>query len=203
MQEGDQLNGTSPSDPPQSSQPRHTIARSVFLIGIPELKTPELVGRYLLLPGPSDYRSLPQRTRAFCQWAISRDDWDYLFKCDDDTYVSISRLVRYPLAADYIGAEWTPRVRYASGGAGYFLSRKAAEVVAERMTQKEGPEDVYVRDVLASQGIPFTQDQRFVAIGNEELRPRADNDLITLHCVPSVPAALFYKTHQECGGGDL
>jgi hypothetical protein len=197
MQEGDKLNGTSPSE---ASQHQHTIARSVFLIGIPELKAPELVGRYLLLPGPSDYPSLPQRTRAFCQWAISRDDWDFLFKCDDDTYVSMSRLVRYPLTADYIGAEWAPGVQYASGGAGYFLSRKAAEVVAEHLTRKEGPEDVYVRDALASQGIPFTQDQRFVALGNENLRPRADNDLITLHGVPSVSADLFYKSHQECAG---
>src|SRR6185295_16188656 len=195
MQEGDKLDGTSPRE---SREHQHTIARSVFLIGIPELEAPELAGRYLLLPGPSDYRSLPQRTRAFCQWAISRDDWDYLFMCDDDTYVSMSRLVRYPLTADYIGSEWTPGVRYASGGAGYFLSRKAAEVVAEHLTQKEGPEDMYVRDALASQGIPFTQDQRFVALGNEELRPRADNDLITLHAVPSVPADLFYKSHQEC-----
>jgi hypothetical protein len=112
----------------------------------------------------------------------------------------MSRLVRYPLTADYIGAEWAPGVQYASGGAGYFLSRKAAEVVAEHLTRKEGPEDVYVRDALASQGIPFTQDQRFVALGNEELRPRADNDLITLHGVPSVPADLFYKSHQECAG---
>ena len=192
MQEGDKWNGTSPRE--------HTIARSVFLIGVPELQAPELAGRYLLLPGPSDYRSLPQRTRAFCQWAISRDDWDYLFKCDDDTYVSIPRLIRYPLTADYIGAEWAPGVRYASGGAGYFLSRKAAEAVARHLTQKEGPEDVYVRDALASQGIPFTKDQRFVALGNEELRPRANNDLITLHAVPTVPADLFYKSHQECTG---
>lgn len=197
MQEGDTLDGTSPSEPPEH---QHTIVRSVFLIGSPGLEEPALAGRYLLLPGPSDYRSLPQRTRAFCQWAISRDDWDYLFKCDDDTYVAMSRLVRYPLTADYIGAEWAPGVRYASGGAGYFLSRKAAEVVALHLTRKEGPEDVYVRDALASQGIPFTQDQRFVALGNEELRPRADNDLITLHGVPSVPADLFYKSHQECTG---
>lgn len=197
MQDGDTLGGTSPCEP---SHHQHTIARSVFLIGSPEIKAPELAGRYLLLPGPSDYSSLPQRVRAFCQWAISRDDWDYLFKCDDDTYVAMSRLVRYPLTADYIGAEWTPGARYASGGAGYFLSRKAAEVVACHLTRKEGPEDVYVRDALASQGIPFTQDQRFVALGNEKLRPRADNDLITLHGVPSVPAGLFYKSHQECTG---
>jgi hypothetical protein len=201
MREGDTLNGTSPGEPPQYLHTiEHTITRSVFLIGSPGLEEPALTGRYLLLPGPSDYRSLPQRTRAFCQWAIAHDDWDYLFKCDDDTYVAMSRLLRYPLTADYIGAEWTPGVGYASGGAGYFLSRKAVEVVAEHLTRKEGPEDVYVRDALASQGIPFTQDQRFVALGNEELRPRADNDLITLHCVPSVPADLFYKSHQECTG---
>ena len=197
MREADTLDGTSPGELPE---PLHTIVRSVFLIGSPGLDAPSLADRYLLLPGPSDYLSLPQRTRAFCQWAIARDDWDYLFKCDDDTYVSISRLIRYPLTADYIGAEWRPGVGYASGGAGYFLSRRAAEVVAEHLTQKEGPEDVYVRDALASQGIPFTRDQRFVALGDEELRPRAGNDLITLHAVPSVPADLFYKSYRECTG---
>jgi len=201
MMEGDKLNGTSPGEPAQALHTiEHTIVRSVFLIGSPGLDAPALAGRNLLLPGPSDYRSLPQRTRAFCQWAIARDDWDYLFKCDDDTYVAISRLVRYPLTADYIGAEWAPGVGFASGGAGYFLSRKAAEVVAEHLTQKEGYEDVCVRDALASQGIPFTQDQRFVALGNEERRPRADNDLITLHAVPTVSAYLFYKSHQDCTG---
>jgi hypothetical protein len=91
MQEGDKLDGTSPGEPPQDQHTiEHTIVRSVFLIGSPGLDEPTLAGRYLLLPGPSDYHSLPQRTRAFCQWAISRDDWDYLFKCDDDTYVSMS-----------------------------------------------------------------------------------------------------------------
>jgi len=39
-----------------------------------------------------------------------------------------------------------------------------------------------------------------VALGNKELRPRADNDLVTLHAVPSVPADLFYKSYQECTG---
>lgn len=173
----------------------HEIVRSVLLIGEPTIPSPRIIGKnYLLLPVPNDYPSLPQRTRAFCQWALGQDDWDYLFKCDDDTYVSMSRLIQYPLTADYIGSEWSPGVGYASGGAGYFLSRRAAQIVAEHMTQQIGDEDVLVRDTLVAHGIPFTQDQRFVAFGNNLHRPRVDNDLITLH---GVQADLFYKSHEE------
>ena len=126
-----------------------------FLLGCPTCKHPEQLGpHHLALPCPDDYPSLPQRTRWFCQWALNLPSpsgrgaggeglarWDYLFKCDDDTYVSIPRLLAYAdsflspntshLSPDYIGAEWKPGVKYASGGAGYFLSRKAAAIVAE------------------------------------------------------------------------
>ena len=56
---------------------------------------------------PSDLRSrldLP----APCS-PVPAAAWDYLFKCDDDTYVSIPRLLAYDTAGrDYIGAEWKP-----------------------------------------------------------------------------------------------
>ena len=117
--------------------------RSVFLLGCPTALQPELVGTHALVcPCPDDYPSLPQRTRWFCRWALAQNDWDYLFKCDDDTYVSITRLSLYDLAGrDYVGAEWKPGVGYGSGGAGYFLSRKAATAVAERLEQPCGAED--------------------------------------------------------------
>lgn len=172
---------------------------ALFLLGCPPLKKPERIGlHFLTLPCPDDYPTLPQRTMWFCRWALERDDWDYLFKCDDDTYVSVPRLADYNQAGrDYLGAEHTPAVRYGSGGAGYFLSRKAAAIVAERLANvPTGAEDDEVGKILRNADMPVWVDARFTPWGNAERRPRRDNDIITLH---GVNAELFLKSHQETG----
>ena len=125
-------------------------------------------------------------------------DWDYLFKCDDDTYVSIPRLLAYDLAGrDYVGAEWQLRVGYGSGGAGYFLSRRAAALIAERLTAATGAEDLLVGQILRAAGIPLHIEPRLVPFGSMEHRPRQGNDLITLH---GVGADAFLAAHAETGG---
>ena len=107
---------------------------AVFLLGCPTAVAPEQIGPHaLVLPCPDDYASLPQRTMWFCRWAtqysVLGTQWDYLFKCDDDTYISIPRLLAFdPAGRDYIGAEWRPGVGYGSGGAGYFLSRRPRQL---------------------------------------------------------------------------
>jgi hypothetical protein len=155
---------------------------AVFLLGEPAVLKPERHGPLLILPCPDAYRTLPQRTWQFVRWALARDDWDYLFKCDDDTYVSASRLAAYdPQGRDYIGAEWRPNAGYGSGGAGYLLSRRAAEIVAGKTLAPLGAEDQLVGMRMRENGIPLTIDPRFVPWGSEERRPRADNDLITAH----------------------
>ena len=178
--------------------------RSVFLLGCPTEAAAEEIGcHHLALPCPDDYASLPQRTRLFCHWATgagSREqgakNWDYLFKCDDDTYVSIPRLLTYDLAGrDYVGAEWRPGVAYGSGGAGYFLSRKAAAIVADRLTMPTGAEDLLVGHVLRAAGIPLSIEPRFVPFGSADRRPARTNDLITCHACP----AAWQLSHAEMG----
>jgi len=93
-------------------------------------------------------------------YAINWDDWQYLFKCDDDTYVAVARLLAYDIAGrDYIGGDWTRGVGFASGGGGYFRSRRAAEVVAENLDEETGPEDALMRDKLRSTGIELCLDR--------------------------------------------
>lgn len=170
--------------------------QAVFLLGCPTLEKPELAGsHYLCLPCADDYPSLPQRTRAFCRWALQQPDWDYLFKCDDDTYVSVPRLAAYdPVGREYVGAEWQLQAGYGSGGAGYFLSRKAAALVAERLNQGSGAEDLLVGQVLRSAGITLTIEPRLVPWGSMQHRPKKNNDLITLH---GVDAETFLAAHAE------
>jgi hypothetical protein len=178
---------------------------SVFLLGCPTAAVPEQIGPHaMVLPCQDDYPSLPQRTMWFCRWAtqysVLSTQYDYLFKCDDDTYISLPRLMAFALAGrDYIGAEWRPGVGYASGGAGYFLSRRAAAIVAERLASyPTGAEDLIVGRVLRAAGIDLSIDPRFVPFGSPDRRPRTDNDLITLHAAPE---ELFLKSHEETGLG--
>ena len=194
---------------------------SVFLLGSSTAARPERVGPHaLVLPCPDDYSSLPQRTMWFCRWALGEEerekggggeggrellapaDWDYLFKCDDDTYISVPRLLAYAASElagrDYVGAEWRPGVGYGSGGAGYFLSRRAAAIVAERLEpHKTGAEDLLVGQVLRSAGVCFSIEPQLVPFGSMEHRPKKDNNLITLH---GVEAGAFLAAHAETGG---
>ena len=204
---------------------------SVFLVGAGADKAidrPTRSGDLLLLPCPNDYATLPQRTRWFCRWALNRGriaarqrlpdralsapgdlpgaDWDYLFKCDSDTYVCLPRLLAYceslvPSAAHcrlpaahYIGAQWRPGVAYGSGGGGYLLSREAAAIVAQKLTHTTGAEDLLVGQVLRQNGIRLTVEPRFVPFGSMERRPKPDNDLITTH---KVGPDVFWHCHKE------
>jgi hypothetical protein len=195
--------------------------RSMFLLGCPTAAKPELIGPHALAcPCLDDYPSLPQRTLWFCRWALSNEcsvpgsdncvlctgysvlapAWDYLFKCDDDTYVSIPRLAAYAenklAGQDYVGAEWRQGAGYGSGGAGYFLSRKAAGIVAERLVQATGPEDLLVGQILRAAGLPLAIEPRLIPFGSMERRPRADNDLLSVH---GVEADAFLASHAETG----
>lgn len=156
-----------------------------FLIGTDTKEPSHVVGDELRLPAPNLYDALPQRTRAWCEWAVGRGGWDWLFKCDDDTYVSVPRLTQMILAippkTDYAGAEWHPGVNYGSGGAGYLLSRKAATLVAKHLTCPIGSEDLEVGRVMRDAGIPLHIDRRLMPFGSIAMRPLPTNDIITAH----------------------
>jgi hypothetical protein len=128
------------------------------------------------------YSHLAPMTHGFCRWALHQPDWDYLFKCDDDTYIHASRLFEYPAKnRDYIGAEWRRGVGYGSGGAGYLLSRRAAEIVARQPVPGRGAEDKWVGNILRNAEVPFSIEPRFIPFGNLDRRPRPNNDVITTH----------------------
>lgn len=154
----------------------------VFLIGGGEGPA-RREGRNLFLPCPDDYRSLPQKVRGFLRWALDCCEFDYVFKCDDDTYIRPDRLLGLETGGrEYIGAEWSPGVNYGSGGGGYLLSRRAAGIVADALpAHPTGAEDLLVGRCLREAGIPFHADGRFIPFGNEQRRPRRDNDVISTH----------------------
>ena len=152
----------------------------VFLLGEPQAKLPYRVDDVLYCPCPDNYESLPQKTRWFCAWAMAQASFEFLFKCDDDTYVAVDRLLEMLPEHDYVGHDMGG---YASGGAGYFLSRKAAFAVSNRLLQPTGIEDMLVQKVLAEVNIPFITDPRLHAWNNR--CPQPDNELVSAHyCNP-------------------
>lgn len=159
----------------------------VFLVGDPEAKLPTRNGHILYCPCPDDGASLPQKTRWFCLWALERFDFDYLFKCDDDTYVHINRLLNLGSTAEYVGRDIVsnnPSLgSYASGGGGYRISRRAAVCIGERLLESQGPEDVLARDALRHVEIGLTNEDRFSPWNH--IWPTTTNEIITSHhCSP-------------------
>ena len=174
------------------------IGQQVFVvIASPGIGETKLRGNELRVDVPDTLLALPQQVRAACHWALARDDWEYVFKCDDDTYISMPRFAAYRPGADYVGG-WCRYggETYAHGGGGYFLSRLAAEIVANELSQPEGPEDLLVGRVLRNAGIVLQVDKRFVGWGNWLKRPRRENAIVTTH---SKTPGVHYASHAEAG----
>ena len=153
--------------------------------------------------------------------ALADPDWDFLFKCDDDTFVVPHRLRAIveeydPSQAAYIGGKviradsstWNHaalnsggawEIPFASGGAGYVLSRPALERAwpeLERLLSHRGAEDVFTGAALARAGVvQQSHPQAF----------RARNDLqwlrwswaATLHYVPPELMTPYSDLHDR------
>jgi hypothetical protein len=155
--------------------------RVVFLIGEGRDAPPTwLDGDYLRIPCLDDYISLPCKTRALAQWALTQPGWDRILKADNDSLVIPERLAAVSMdGIDYRGSE--PGIKwfgYASG-AGYLLSRRAAQVVADTLVNRKGAEDQLVGRALKRAGIELTKDPRFDPWGRDP--PTPQNDKVTTH----------------------
>jgi hypothetical protein len=114
---------------------------------------------------PDDYMSLPLKTKAICRWSINHD-YDFTFLCDTDTFLIPSRLLRSGYADwDYCGRFGTVHPvgttfaytdahlslsechPWASGGVGYFLSKKAS-ILLSQDTPSYWAEDLWVGQCL-------------------------------------------------------
>ena len=82
---------------------------------------------------PDDYSNVTYKTRAIYQWA-SEHEYDFIFKCFCDTYVCPDRLLRSGFEHyDYVGnfaCRPQGSFAYCTGGAGYWLSKKAYKPLA-------------------------------------------------------------------------
>jgi len=136
----------------------------------------------VFLDVPDDYQNLPYKVRAIAQWAL-HNHYTHLFKCDDDVYVDVNRLMESGFdSAHYIGNTFGQS--FCHGGAGYWLSARAmSEIVSSPVNGVS--EDGWVANTLAKKGILPTADTRYTytrRVHGDPLPtlPLATNELITV-----------------------
>ncbi|MBN8458150.1 MAG: hypothetical protein J0M04_09940 [Verrucomicrobia bacterium] len=150
----------------------------------------------VVLDADDTYETLPGKVMAFFRHALKHEEFDWLFKCDDDTYVDISRL--WQLAEDGVdmaGSAYLMERGAPTGGAGYLLSRRMVEkLVAEGLVPGNGDEDVLIGREAFRLGARVVASGRLLP--NAALYPRLDNDLITAHyCGPERMRAVHTLRH--------
>jgi hypothetical protein len=154
------------------------------------------------------------RTKLMVKYAYDHG-YDYVFRVDSDAYVWVNRLLNCGFEQhDYMGwclqeqqAEWC--VNTGHGGVGFFLSRKAMEIVMNASVEKYADRK-YWGDLCAGQqlykaGIHCHRDSRFLDgsshkghhgnIAADELP--ADHKYISVH--PVLPVENMLEMHRRFG----
>ena len=174
--------------------------RAVFFVGegIDEVEDDVFV----VEGAPDDYEHLPAKVRAFFGRSLVDPEigaFDWLFKCDDDTYVAAGRLIELTcLGYEHVGdAEFMPYRRAASGGAGYLLSRRLVEVLAASDgLPNVGPEDV----ILSGEAVEICEGRCLATrrlSHHARCYPRWDNNLVTAHWLSE---KRMRAVHTLCSG---
>lgn len=154
-----------------------------FFIGNKAPAPPE--ADVVTLPVADTYKALTCKGLEFYKWSVKNYEFDWLFKCDDDTYCVLDRLSAIcDPEADMIGAaayvNWrgTP-----SGGAGYMMSRELVEYIVanENDVPLVGAEDVIFGSFATKNGFTIKPDARLV--GTYRVKPAQTNDQVTCHWI--------------------
>lgn len=149
----------------------------------------------LRIGAPDDYTNLPRKVAALMRYAAAHFEFDYLFKCDDDTYVVAHRLQELA-GGDMCALLWNSRT--ASGGAGYLLSRSLVERIADEIHEAGAYEDVEVTLAVRRVNASINSTHR-LQLGNNRL-PAPKNDLITAHwCSPEKLYEIDREWQQTSG----
>jgi hypothetical protein len=159
----------------------------------------------LQVAAPDDYGSLWVKVREAFRYSLRFDqpDYDYLFKCDDDTYVVPERIesaiteVKPGRLGQYIGRLCGHNSDYCQGGAGYLLSRW---LVGKLATAPDCPDPLWGEDgwvgCHARSLVRALPCFRFNADANKW--PTPTNDLISAHRVRTIEHMLDLHARYLC-----
>ncbi len=107
------------------------------------------------------YEELPHKVKEICRYALKKG-YSYIFKCDDDTFTHIDRLLLSDFRNyDQYGYKDTLLTSYIPGGTGYILNKKAMNaIVSEQVT--EWAEDLWVGRLMRKHNLSRGSDTRFI-----------------------------------------
>jgi len=145
-----------------------------------------------------DYWGLPGKVAAIYKWVEDNIDYDYVFKCDDDTYVVLERLVELTINNhDFIGNEflYDEKKKFASGGAGYFISKKIMPKILKEKIGNRGLEDVTFSKLALKHAESFFASGR-LHFDNSGMR---DDDVITAHWLSVSKMFSFHNKLKNVG----
>ena len=113
----------------------------------------------IAVPSPVGFMNGAFKTRDAIRWALYHDH-DYAFIVPTDCYVIVPRLLDSGYERhDYTGYQ-VPDEGHIGGGSGYWLSKRAMEIVA-RSEPELDYEDRWVGKVLRENGITLVHDPRY------------------------------------------
>lgn len=132
---------------------RHEGVTGKFFYGIPNSQVrPPLAADAVQLHVPDDYAHLPHKSIAIAKWALE-EGFDFVLKCDDDTYVYVDRLVAEirKYRPNYGGYE---HCGVCTGGPGWILSRLGMRAV--QPNPDHWAEDVWIGKCMGRANIKPT-----------------------------------------------
>lgn len=145
-----------------------------------------------------DFWHLPAKMKAAFKEVLRSSDFDWLVKCDDDSFMHLERLVQYvaqlPVGSRDIYGAPTRRRDCVCGGGGYVIHRDTvAAIAADSAFPDCGREDVEVCKAVMRAGGKVIAEPRFNATASPS--PAPENDLISCHHL--TPADML-RIHTDC-----
>jgi hypothetical protein len=174
-----------------------------FFLGRPGSREDGPTPNLVVLDSNDAYSHLSEKVASLCRWALAWG-YEYVFKCDDDTYVCPDRLLASGFNLhDYSGfiedrdchlrAFNFPVYPHAAGGPGYWLSRRAMKIIGAELPPNS-PEDFAVGKVLALHRVKASHDWRYVHDDRKHRDDVVRSQFISLHkCDP----AEMRRVHAE------
>jgi hypothetical protein len=159
-----------------------------FFLGLPKLAD---TADEVFLDVPDDFEHVSDKVVASIEWAYTRG-YDFKFKCDNDTYVHIPRLLTSGFEKyDYSGLRYPysdlPTIfninerSEAYGGSGYWLNRSTMKIVLDNRNSPQyrgAMEDHWIGAILRRFAVSNHNDKRY----HDSLDgPAPENDYISCH----------------------
>jgi hypothetical protein len=163
-------------------------------------EAPDDANNTLRVPAPDGKNTCSNRHRWMCRAAIGEPLWTRLVKADDDSYVSLPRLMAHPMPGDFGGMVIPSdgvRGGYPSGALVWY-SRKAANIIANELPGGHYADDQEIGKLLKAHGIEPVHEPLIHSWLSWELNtpiPEPHNDILATHAVRTWDD--FRKVHQR------